>query len=378
MTNIVVSTIGTSLLTNQINRSEPAEKHWYPKLRDSANLSWEDTEEITQTIINTLRDRALESLRELSVAEIRRTSAELNGLYGLYGEDLNQGRLDTHYLLATDTAQGRITADIVAEFLRVKGLNQAIVYVPTNLSTASTTAFTEGIDELLDWLETTIKPKRNSCDICFNLVGGFKSLQGYLNTLGMFYADKIIYIFEGKEANLITIPRLPVRVDDALLAPYRVPLALMDAGLGLSASEVEGIPEAMLGEMDGKKVLSTWGQLIWSQARDSLLTQELLPFPHLIYKDDTFPKDYKNQKDSNEKLVLQSVLAKLSAALIPTQGAPLNLPSSFKYSPYQGSDGIYHFYVNKKEWRVSCRPVTGGLELRYYGTHDYVQRKEGV
>ena len=41
--------------------------------------------------------------------------------------------------------------------------------------------------------------------VVFNLVGGFKSLQGYMNTLGMFYADEIIYIFEAPTADLIRI-----------------------------------------------------------------------------------------------------------------------------------------------------------------------------
>jgi hypothetical protein len=31
-----------------------------------------------------------------------------------------------------------------------------------------------------------------------------------MNTLGMFYADEVIYIFEAKTADLIRIPRLPI------------------------------------------------------------------------------------------------------------------------------------------------------------------------
>ena len=99
------------------------------------------------------------------------------------------------------------------------------MYAPDSLSTASTAAFSAGIDDLIAWLERTIKPLRASYEVCFNLVGSFKSLQGYMNTLGMFYADKVIYIFEGQDAALITIPRLPIQVDQALLEPYAVSLA---------------------------------------------------------------------------------------------------------------------------------------------------------
>jgi len=36
MRRVVISTVGTSLLTNQINRANPDEKDWYVQLRDSA------------------------------------------------------------------------------------------------------------------------------------------------------------------------------------------------------------------------------------------------------------------------------------------------------------------------------------------------------
>ncbi len=39
MSQIVVSTIGTSLLTNQINKKATDEDNWYAKLRDTAQLS---------------------------------------------------------------------------------------------------------------------------------------------------------------------------------------------------------------------------------------------------------------------------------------------------------------------------------------------------
>jgi hypothetical protein len=38
MRRVILSTIGTSLLTNQINRANPDEKDWYAQLRDTANL----------------------------------------------------------------------------------------------------------------------------------------------------------------------------------------------------------------------------------------------------------------------------------------------------------------------------------------------------
>ncbi len=43
MRKVILSTIGTSLLTNQINRNNPEEKDWYSYLRDTANLNEDKT-----------------------------------------------------------------------------------------------------------------------------------------------------------------------------------------------------------------------------------------------------------------------------------------------------------------------------------------------
>jgi hypothetical protein len=45
MRKIILSTIGTSLLTNQINRANPDEKDWYSHLRNTANLNEKETPE---------------------------------------------------------------------------------------------------------------------------------------------------------------------------------------------------------------------------------------------------------------------------------------------------------------------------------------------
>ena len=377
MRRIVISTIGTSLLTNQIKRSDEAEHDWYNQLRDTANLTLENTPKEVISIIETLKNRAIEKLDKSSVAKIRLASAELNGIYGLYQNQLREGIQDIHSLISTDTAQGKATAEIVKDFLVKQGLVNASIYTPDGLSTSTTTAFAEGMDELLVWLREEIIPLKDSYRICFNLVGSFKSLQGYLNTIGMFYADEIIYIFEGKESNLITIPRLPIKVDESLIEPYTVQLALMAEGVGLSSSEVTGIPEALIGDFNGKKVLSTWGNLIWDESRDNLLSGNLLDLPRLQYAE-TFRADYNRIRDRREKVQLQKDLAKVSGLLKESRGETSVLFQSVDYTRYQNSDQIDHFRVNRS-LRVSCKVIDGGiLSLRYYGTHDHVQRSEGL
>lgn len=311
----IFSTIGTSLLTNQINRADSKEKDWYSQLRDTANLSRESIQQDHPEvlgIIQVLTDRALSSLKNSQISNIRASSAELNGIYGLYQEQLSQGVQDIHWLITTDTVQGKATAEIVETFLKTQSLNNVNTYVVPGLTTVSTSSFADGIDKLIHWMRTTIPAyKESNYKIYFNLVGSFKSLQGYLNTIGMFYADEIMYIFEGKESELITIPRLPIAIDLTVIEPYKVPLALMDEGIELSINDIQGIPEALICVLDNTVTLSTWGGLIWGECKKEILAQELLQFPRLKYRD-SFKADYKAISQKHERVKLQETLIKVS------------------------------------------------------------------
>ena len=377
MRRVIVSTIGTSLLTNQINRNDDQEKDWYSLLRDSANLRGEEIEkEQVIDIIQTLQTRANNKLRTEKKQLIRRFSAELNGIYGIYQDKLERGKQDIHILIATDTEQGKVTAEIVKTYLQDNGISNASIYSPQGLSTFSTTAFTTGIDDLIVWFKKNIKfYKEQGYKICFNLVGGFKSLQGYLNTIGMFYADEIIYIFEGTGAELITIPRLPISIDRDTLKSHIVNLALLDAGAALSPREAKGIPEALIAEIDNQITLSTWGNLIWEECKDEFLSTSLLNFPRLKYRD-TFISDYNQIKVPQERIKLQESLAKVSRILKESNGDTTELAQTgLKYSPYESAPDIYHFRINLS-LRVTCQMIEKNLILRYYGTHDRVQGTE--
>ena len=375
MRQVIISTIGTSLLTNQINRANPDEKDWYSRLRDTANLNEDKTPEDVKQIITILKQRADEQLLGAKIFQIRRASAELNGIYGIYQDNLSQGKEDIHFLVVTDTAQGKTTAKIVEDFLRKQGLNNTSTFAPSGLSTVSTEAFSLGIDALIVWLEDTIPQlKRDKYKIYFNLVGSFKSLQGYLNTIGMFYADEIIYIFEGEKSDLITIPRLPIAVDVSLIKPYARQLVLLDAGAGLSASETVGIPEAMLAEVDEQMTLSTWGQLIWNQCKDDLLSEDLLSFFNLEYQD-SFEADYKKLKEKQPRVKLQETLAKVSYLLEDSDGdtAILKKHGGLQYDKYTNMGDIDHFRVTQGV-RVSCRSFQGKLILYRYGKEEEVNK----
>jgi putative CRISPR-associated protein (TIGR02619 family) len=368
---IIISTIGTSLLTNQVDRKNSDEQLWQKELRDEANASEVETSTHVKTLVDTLKQRAEAKLQQ-GRKSARAASAELNGIYGVYGDELAQAKQDMQWLIATDTCQGQVTARIVEDYLKQQGVTQVQIYTPPGLSIKSTESFTEGIDDLIVWLQETIAPLRDRYQVIFNLVGSFKSLQGYMNTIGMFHADEIIYIFEGEGSQLIKIPRLPIEVDHQSLAPHAMALALAEAG-SISNQAAEGIPEMMLGSMDDRKILSTWGLLIWQNIQQKLLAQDLLPFPRLQYAQ-TFKDDYARVKDPTERKKVQLLLAKISSVLEDTNGDTSGL-KSFNYTRYKGSDSIDHFRVDI-HMRVSCRKIDDYLELRYYGTHNHVEGSE--
>ena len=245
MPRFILSTVGTSILTNLIDRKESKEANWWNMLRDSANLKSDELEEDTAKVLSTLAKRALNKILEDDVAINRRISAELNGLYGIYGGRLSCASQDQHYLICTDTAQGQKTGELIQGFLEKKGFHAGIV-TPAGLSTQDTESFTTGIKELIRWLEENVPEYRGGYRVIFNLVGGFKSLQGYMNTFGAFYADEVVYIFEAQTADLIKIPRLPIQIDDTVIQDHLVQFALMDAGKLYPIDELEGIPETLL------------------------------------------------------------------------------------------------------------------------------------
>ena len=375
--HFIVSTVGTSILTNSINRKDPDEaRDWAKILVESANLKKDELLDKPKTVINTLAERASEKLSNNDVKIHRQASAELNGIYGIYDGTLPDNSKDQHYLICTDTAQGQTTGNLIKGFLEGQGF-AADIETPKRLSAKDTESFTDGIKELIKWLEDNVQWRRDSgYEVIFNLVGGFKSLQGYMQTFGTFYADETVYIFE-KSSELIRIPRLPIQIDISVIQQHRVQFAMMAAGEMYPIEELEGIPETLLESLpdNGNTVagLSAWGNLIWNRTKADLLTGELLPFPRLEYQN-TFREDFAEENDNKKRLKLQETLAKIAFILTRNKGATsgLSTDGGLQYNRYTNVPGkIDHFRVDDGR-RVSCQVGRNGLILRHYGTHDYV------
>jgi putative CRISPR-associated protein (TIGR02619 family) len=369
----VLSTVGTSLLTNLADVAGKL------VLRDSANLAEAELEPMQHQSLAELSERVGTLLRRgVSATKVREAGAEFNGLYGLYNNQIDGARRDAHFLLATDTAQGRLAATLIAGHLRQCGVSHVEIVVPPGLSTRSQVAFSDGIRAVIQWCDATLPGYREAgYHVIFNLTGSFKSLQAYMNTIGMFYADEIIYIFEAPTADLIRIPRLPMRIDLALLAEQRELFALLADGLLVPPERFRNWPEA-LWEQDGQDsaTLSAWGLLLWNRAKPELLAHRLLQLPRLRVSP-AFERDFADHHNTQERIQLQEALAKVSRLLEEHQGntAALKRDPGLQYDNYTGEhSAIGHFRVSRG-LRVSCSSSTTGLVLRRFGKEEQVNAR---
>ncbi|MEH2022870.1 putative CRISPR-associated protein [Nostoc sp.] len=381
MPKLIVSTVGTSLLTNQIDVYTDSEEY-FTHIQETANDTEEEIKDKAKKIILELKTRTEDKLyKAKNTKQIRDASAELNGIYGLYEGNLEQGKSDIHWLIATDTYQGKITAQIVQEFLETKGI-KAHIQSPEKLSTRNTERFSYGIDELLEWWDGIFLAYQYTHDIYFNLVGGFKALQGYANTIGMLYGAEIIYIFEGN-LEFITIPKLPIAIDYSVIKPAQFALmASKSVDIYIKLSELENVPDSLISIAGDEAKLNNWGHLLWNRCKSRFFTGDNpVVFPSLIY-DKSFIKDYeRNNVNEQNKFDLHEVLTEVSASMIKFNGDTTRFDPRLHFTRYEGGqkyeggfkkNQIDHFYIKNTGWRVSCIAKDGNLHLRHYGEHDYV------
>ena len=204
---LMVSTCGTSLLTSEARKkgSDVSEL-----IQTSANSRQQDLTPEQRQEIDALILACRAQLLSSDATQIRRKSAELNGLLGYYNNQLHGRGQDQHILLHTDTYQGAEVAKIIEAYLKSRGLNVSTQTFP-DLRADTVQNFQRGLCEVIKWCEGTLPEyRKHQYHIAFNLTGGFKSIQGWMQTLGMFHADEIVYIFEsGVELLRIRASRWP-------------------------------------------------------------------------------------------------------------------------------------------------------------------------
>ena len=271
---VTVSTCGTSIFTNGAAHED------VKFLRDNANKKESEYTPDELKKIDELIGLKFDALTSANPKEVQRLSAELNGFISFYGNGakLSEARQDTHYLIHTDTYQGIKAAELIQSWGRANNINMQPMKID-DLNTGSIEEFMLGVNNLVEWCAWTLPGYRSQgYRVIFNLVGGFKSLQGYMQTFGMFYADETVYIFE-TGGELLRIPKMPVdfsaNAKQSVLENFAA-FRRMEMG-SVPRSEYPAIPETLIDIIDGKCSISAWGHIIWEEVQHEAYSKEILP-----------------------------------------------------------------------------------------------------
>jgi putative CRISPR-associated protein (TIGR02619 family) len=311
MPNFILTTCGTSLFTNGISNELRGDFFQYTNQK-----TWED---IPVDIALRLQQHAQQQETKLLASEavsVRRMSAELNSLLAWYDKNTADVQ-DVHLLLATDTILGTATAEIIKKWLQNQGYIVFIISA-SGLNTASFQSFRESLSDLTANLVEQISGyKANGYQILFNLTGGFKALNGFLQALSTIYADQTIYLFESS-TEFLTIPKLPFKLDaESIITENMRSFRRLSAGLVISQQECLLIPSTLLFYIDDEVTLSEWGTLLWQSCHKGLYKTKLWPS---ISERIIFSADFEKSTKDLDSQVLQIVNQRITDLAVYAEG----------------------------------------------------------
>ena len=353
---------GISVLTNGLKGALEAKE-----ICKYSNMSEEEIFEKAPEFYEKFNDeykKLVASLKSRSNEWLKTFSAELNSLlnYGISDKD--------HYkLLVTDTFLGIKAAEVIKAVLEGKGLS---VYLDKrkDLHTGSVEEFELAIAELArDLANELIDWKKKGYSIIFNLTGGFKGINSFLQVMASLYADESIYIFE-KSNELLKIPKLPIKIDESIFKNKLDVFRKLWLGMDVSGDEISSIPNSLvLIKISGEYSLSAWGELVWEKFKDDFYRQNLIP--SLSDRIEFSGEFKKNFKDLNpvEKKALNEKIDMLERYILNGEN-----PSSLRYHRLKGniaqrySHEFYPFEGNDSR-RVYCNERDGKIILECIAAH---------
>jgi len=266
---MVITTCGSSILQHV---GDQADRRWLTMLANAHRLDGEH-----QNRLERLSKAAREMLLQAPLQQQRALSAEINGIEAV--RERWRPAVLQHVLIHTDTAIGIRCAELLRDWLERRDRHSVHLQSAPGLRTDSRENFAAAVTDLTRWLvEYDFDAYRaQGWRVVFQLTGGFKALNAYLQALGSVLADRCVFLFEGS-AELIEIPRLPLTL--ALEETVRTHLEVfrrLAAGYRVSISRVRDAPESLFLVADNEVTLSVWGEMVWNQVRQTVLGEELLP-----------------------------------------------------------------------------------------------------
>ena len=354
---LIISPCGTSILTNG------AENEIRRILVKNANLKENEISKEDLDIINKRIEDVKNGILNLSLKDAKKRSAELNSLIQYYKNDLNRPQ-DHHILIKTDTYLGNKTAEIIKSYLE-KYNNVVEILNIKDLQTNDLNSFQLALSEIVKDFNTRLNGYKKDYEIIFNLTGGFKSIQGFLQVLAMFYADKTIYIFEsGNE--LLEIPKIPIKFDEIEVFEKNLN-EFRKLSLGIDC-DTSHIPDIYLLHIDNETSFSPWGEIAWQNAKQIIYKKRLYspPITKIRYSEG-FLKNIKNLQPNRIKELNEKIDDLAKYLETETNLKSLNFKS---ISEGAKKNSTHEFYANSDEAkRVYCHFEKDICVLDEYGNH---------
>ena len=270
--NLVISLCGTSILTNRSNVETRELISRHANQTDGGAIPETDRKTLEQRIL-----AAMDSLSSVKVEEAAKVSAELNAITSFYGKQLAAGRGDHHLLMCSDTWLGEQAAELVRNWLTEHGLTVEL-HKQSDLQTGDMTAFQLALSDMVKVLSDMSDKYRDSgYHVVFNLTGGFKSVQGFMQTLAMIYADESVYIFESG-GELLRIPRLPLKLSAQNELRKHLPVfRRLQMNLSLMHGELTDVSNIFYLNLGQEYAFSAWGEIIWRQHKREIYGEKVWP-----------------------------------------------------------------------------------------------------
>lgn len=271
----ILSPCGTSFLTNYTKDGETRKLIYkYANAKRPSDVARKDRAAL-ESIIAELEP----IVEQAGYAQAAAMSAELNSIIKFYGGVLPKS-CDFHQLVSTDTWLGEQTARLVEKWIKKSSPGMAVdIHRQQNLQTKEMVFFQWALSDLVKkFYEELPEYRNNGYKIIFNLTGGFKGVQGFLQSIANFFADETVYLFEQSDM-LMRIPRLPVKLAAVDIVEKNLS-CFRNLAMGVPWKGRITIPETMILKLDGAVELSAWGEVLWNEAREKLYMARLWPSPN--------------------------------------------------------------------------------------------------
>ncbi len=363
MAKFIVTPVGISILINGLREK-------VKEINSFANFQENDTSPEFIKFKKEFEPQFLafkQELYKLSDNELKILSAELHALLKFYEKERSQNNF--HQLIITDTYLGRKSADLIKQIIETKNLGIVNSYSPKGLKTNDVQEFQTALSDLVKELSSQLELyKQQNYEIIFNLTGGFKSINSFLQTMASLWADRSIYIFE-KTEELLIIPKLPIKVDEQIFRENINLFRKLELELPVNINEINYLPKTLYYDIAGEYTLTEWGELVWQKIKQELYKENLLaPLTEKIDYSSEFKKDFE-KLSKEEKRQLNEKIDKL--ILYVKKG--IN-PKSLRYHSLTGeiskkySHEFYPFSGDDSR-RVYCNEKNNKIILKKIGAH---------